>query len=124
MAIPRNALGRMVAPSIVCRPAASPSTEVYPPHCSLFSDQKALTNIRRRAEQDQHWCRSTSAPVLNRFYLVYSSVSSFFYLSMGASGGWAASLHRPNPSSGISDPRFRLTVTGGSVVASMANRPP
>ncbi len=44
----------------------------------------AGVNLRAHAEPVQHSCRTTSAPMLNRFYLFYSSFSSsFFYLPMG-----------------------------------------
>jgi len=44
----------------------------------------AGVNLRTHAEPVQHSCRTTSAPMLTRFYLFYSSFSSsFFYLPMG-----------------------------------------
>ena len=97
------------------------------PHTSSITaprlaERAGLANIRSHADQDQHVCRPPSTPMLNRFYLFYSSFSSsFFYLAMG-SGGWAASLHRPNPSSGIYDPNQPPSVLGGSMVASMADQ--
>jgi hypothetical protein len=49
-----------------------------PHRSSLFSDQTALgTNIRSHADQDQHWCRPPSAPMLNRFYLFFFLLSIY-----------------------------------------------
>jgi len=42
-------------------------------------------NISTRADLVQHSCRPTSAPMLNRYILFYSSFSSsFFYIFMGS----------------------------------------
>jgi len=75
-----------------------------PHRSSLFSDQTALgTNIRTYADLSSALVSTSiganAEPVQSLLYIciLFSSL-----LSMG-SGGWAASLHRPNPSSGIFD---------------------
>jgi hypothetical protein len=75
-------------------------TSPSPPRSSLCSDQTALANIRSHAEQDRHWCRPPSTPMLNRFYLFYISLcslllSSIYLWAIYGTGGWAASLHHP-----------------------------
>ena len=57
-----------------------PHIDTNQPHVRLvIGGRIAATNLRTHADPVQHWCRPTSAPVLNRFYL--SIVPSSLLLS-------------------------------------------